>query len=297
MRRGYTPSVAELEAFCACARAGTTIRAAQVLGLTQSAVSRSVAGLEARLGVALFARVQRRLVLSDAGRAFLREAEPLLERLDQAAVTVMAFGGQARVLRMAVLPSFGRAWLIPRLRSFQASMPGLTIDMSARLTPVDFEAEPFDLAIQRSAHRVAGAEHLHLVDEELVVVGAPSLVGQGLSESDLLRLPLLQQSTRPGLWSDWARDGGLDVRQALRGARFDHFDMVLDAAKAGLGVAIVPEILARPALASGALVRAVERGGETGQAYMLIWPERSADLPHLARFRDWLKAEIEGIWA
>lgn len=297
LRYSYTPTLAELEAFCACVRGGTTIEAAAQLGRTQSAVSRSIAGLEAKLGVALFLRARQRLALSDAGRAFFREAEPLLDQLNDAAMTVMAFGGQARVLRIAVLPTFGRLWLIPRLKAFQATMPGLSIDIAARLAPVDFDSAPFDLAIQRTHHRVSGASYDHLLDEELAVVASPALVQGAVKAEDILRLPLLQQSTRPTLWPDWCRSVGLDPRLALRGARFDHFDMVLDAAAAGLGVALVPEILARSAFKRGDLIQAVPREFATGQAYTLIYPDRSRHLPHFARFRDWLRAEIEGIWA
>lgn len=297
MRHSYTPSIPEIEAFCACASAGTTTGAADQLGRTQSAISRSIAGLEAKLGVALFVRARQRLMLSDAGRAFQREVQPVLGQLNEAAMTVMAFGGQARVLRIAVLPTFGRLWLIPRLRAFQAVMPDLSIDMAARLSPVDFASDPFDLAIQRTTHRSSGAAHDHLLDEELAVVAAPTLVRGPMQTADILRLPLLQQSTRPTLWPDWCRAQGLDPRLALRGARFDHFDMVLDAAQAGLGVALVPEILARPALDRGDLIRALPGDFATGQAYTLIYPDQSRTLPHFARFRDWLRAEIEGIWA
>ena len=299
MRKSYIPSVSELEAFCSCARIGTTTGAARDLGLTQSAVSRSIGTLEDRLGVALFHRVRQRLALSDAGRAFQRDAENLLARLNEAAVSVMAFGGQSAVLRIAVLPTFGRSWLIPRMSAFQSTLPGATFDMAARLGRVDFEAEPFDLSIQRSTHRARGAHHLHLLDETLIVVAAPSLIGprQRLSDDDLLSLPLLQQSTRPTLWPDWFRHARLDPRRTLRGARFDHFDMVLDAAIAGLGVALVPEILARAPLRSGRLRRASDREMESGEAYTLIYPERSLSLPAFARFRDWLSAEIAEIWA
>ncbi len=298
MRKPYIPSVGELEAFCACARIGTTTGAARDLGLTQSAVSRSIAALEDRLGVALFLRARQRLTLSDAGRSFLPEAEALLDRLDAAATGVMAFAGQQAVLRMAVLPSFGRSWLIPRLGAFQAAAPGTGFDVAARLAPVDFESQPFDLAIQRSQHRSAGAQHLHLLDEQMIAVGAPRLIGPApLPDTELLRLPLLQQSTRPSLWPDWFRVAGIDPRQALRGARFDHFDMVIDAAAAGLGVGLVPDIIARGALQSGRLVQASPRVLETGQAYTLIYPERSLALPGFARFRDWLSAEIADIYA
>ncbi|MBT9386364.1 LysR family transcriptional regulator [Pseudooceanicola sp. CBS1P-1] len=295
MRKPYIPSVGELEAFCACARVGTTTGAAREMGLTQSAVSRSISALEDRLGVSLFVRARQRLSLSDAGRSFLPEAGALLRALDQAATSVMAFGGQESVLRIAVLPSFGRSWLIPRLGAAQKALPGVSFDVAARLNRVDFEAEPFDLSIQRSPHQGGGTHHLHLAEEQLVAVAAPGLVAGGLpQDAALLKLPLLQQSTRPNLWPDWFREAGLDPRLALRGARFDHFDMVLDAAQAGLGLGLVPEIIARGALESGRLALASERRLATGEDYVLIYPERSLNLPGFARFRDWLSAEIGG---
>src|SRR5690554_5180511 len=111
MRDAYMPTIGELHAFVSCARSGSTTRAADELHLTQSAVSRSLGTLEERLGVLLFHRVKQRLVLSDAGHAFHREAERILTDLNQAAVAVMAFGGQSEVLRLAVLPTFASRWL------------------------------------------------------------------------------------------------------------------------------------------------------------------------------------------
>lgn len=196
MRESYLPTVGELAAFVSCARTGATTRAAEELNLTQSAVSRALATLEERLGVRLFHRVRRRLVLSDAGRAFLREAGPLLADLRRAAVGVMAFGGRADVIRLAVLPSFGTAWLIPRLPAFRALHPQATFDIAARLVPVDFDTDPFDLALQRRDMRPPGALAIDLMDEWLTVVAAPSLVPGPVDDATLARLPLLQQSTR-----------------------------------------------------------------------------------------------------
>ena len=116
MRRSYTPTIGELEAFIACSNTGLTTSAAKTLNLTQSAVSRSLNSLEVRLGVRLFHRIRKRLVLSDAGRAFFHDAEALLEELEQATIKVMAFGGRADLIRLAVLPTFANTWLIPRLR-------------------------------------------------------------------------------------------------------------------------------------------------------------------------------------
>ncbi|OOY27629.1 LysR family transcriptional regulator [Thioclava sp. L04-15] len=294
MRKNYTPTINELQAFAACARLGTTTRAAAELNLTQSAVSRSLGTLEERLGVALFDRVRKRLVLSPAGQVFLAQAEDILGRIDTAAMGAMAFGGAQAVLRMAVLPSFARSWLIPRLAGFEAAQPQVSLDLSARLLPVDFERDPFDLAIMRSKHEQVGAEIESLVAEELIVVAAPQLMAgrAALDDDAVLDLPLLQQSTRPTLWLDWFRESGRDARRILRGARFDHFDMILDAASAGMGLGLVPAIIAQGALASGRLVQATPRRFATGESYALILPERAREAPHVSAFRDWLRAEI-----
>jgi len=296
VRQRYIPTVSELQAFSACARLGATTRAAQELHLTQSAVSRSINALEERLGVRLFHRVRQRLLLSDAGRALQREAERLLADLDEAALTVMSFGGHAEVLRLAVLPSLANVWLVPRLAAFQASVPGVTLDVAARLDAVDFEAEPFDAAIQRGSHRPPGAEFLPLMDEQLVVVAAPALLGTTkiLSDDEIARLPLLQQATRPTLWLDWFRHAGRDPRKILRGARFDHFDMVTSAAIAGLGVALVPEIIVDQPLGDGRLVLASDRRLAGAEPYGLIFPARSVGIAGFAKFREWLVREAQG---
>lgn len=290
MRDAHIPTVGELHAFVACARTGSTTRAAEELHLTQSAISRSLGTLEERLGVLLFHRIKQRLVLSDAGKTFLREAERILGELNHAAVAVMAFGGHSEVLRLAVLPTFGSRWLVPRLRLFRAIMPSMTFDIVARLDPVDFDVEPFDATIQRSNLRPSNAELLPLVEERLVVAAAPVLIGREgmLSDDELAQLPLLQQATRPSLWLDWFRDAGSDPRSVLRGPRFEHFDMIISAAISGLGVALVPEVLVEQDIAAGRLVKASDRQLVVGAPYSLIYPQRSLDIEGFAAFRDWI---------
>lgn len=292
MRKVWLPTMAELSAFDAVVRHGTTRAAAEALNLTQSAVSRSLGTLEARLGVRLFHRDRQRLVLSDAGRALAREAPALLAGAEAAAMTVMAFGGHRDVLRLAVLPTFGAQWLVPRLADFAAVAPRVVVDIAVRLHAVDFEAEPFDAAIARGPQRAAGAVAEWLADERLVVVAAPALLpgGAPLADAEIARLPLLQQSTRPDLWLSWFREAGLDPRAILRGPRFEQFAMVIEAARAGLGAALLPEVLARPALAEGTLCLASTRVLDSGTPYTLVHPPRSAALPAFGAFRDWLLA-------
>ncbi|QYK43485.1 MAG: LysR family transcriptional regulator [Paracoccaceae bacterium] len=282
MRSARTPSLPELQAFAAAARAGTATGAGAVLGLTQSAVSRSISTLEARLGVRLFHRERQRLRLSDAGRAFLPEAERVLATLDRAALTVMAFGGHRRVLRIACLPTFASLWLIPRLPQMG---PEVTFDISTTLAPLDFDRDPRDAAILRGP-LPRGQNAMELAPDRLVAVAAPALLPDGpLPDADLPRLPLLQQATRADLWLDWFRDAGIDPIRLLRGPRFEQFGMVLAAARAGMGVALVPEILAAQEIAAGALRPASTRRLDGGAPYLLVWPDRTSDLPAFTAFR------------
>lgn len=288
MRHAYTPSFHELQAFVVSAESGSATQAATVLGLTQSAVSRSINTLEARLGVKLFHRVRRRLVLSDAGRALLRDASRLLADLDQTALTVMSFGGHRDVLRLAALPTFGAVWLMPRLARFAEVAPEVTFDMATTLAPVDFEQGPFDFAVIRGRQRPGDVV---LAEERLVVVAAPKLLpsgGKPLADKDLARLPLLQQSTRPNLWRDWFLDAGLDPITIARGARFEQFGMVLAAARAGMGVALVPEVLVADEIARGKLRLASTRSMLTDTPYLLSYPPRSEEVAAFRTFRDWL---------
>ncbi len=292
MRHGYTPTLPELQAFAEVAKHGSATRAAVALGLTQSAISRSLGSLEARLGVRLFHRAKQRLTLSDAGRVMLADTTRILAELDTAAQTVMSFGGHGAVLRIAALPTLGAAWLVPRLARFAAVAPDVTFDLSATLDAVDFDRDPRDLAIVRATLPVKGAEASVLAFEDLVVVAAPALVTGLLEDTALARLPLLQQATRPSLWLDWFLDAGLDPITLLRGPRFEQFGMVLAAARAGLGVALVPELLVQDDLLTGAVRLVSRRKMRTATPYVMTYPQRSQSVPAFVAFRNWLIADM-----
>lgn len=290
-RQNYTPSVQELRALVYCGDLGSVSRAAEALNLTQSAVSRSIRALEARLGVQLFHRVRKRLHLSDAGRAMVHESRDILARLDSSARMAMAFGGGGDVLRLAVLPTFAATWLIPRLPDFLASHPGVSVDLASALHPVDFDDSPFDAAVQRAVIARKDTEIVHLLEESLIIVAAPSLVAtdRNLSADELTQYPLIQLATRPELWVDWFASAGIAQLERLQGPRFQHFDMVISAAQAGMGIALLPDIFAQPAIASGALhqVHARILGGPT--PYALIRPAARDASAAMDAFALWIQ--------
>ncbi|WP_353182130.1 transcriptional regulator GcvA [Bosea sp. (in: a-proteobacteria)] len=287
------PSLSALAAFEAAARHSSFTRAAEELNLTQGAVSRQVAHLEEMLGVSLFERVKKRVSLTVAGAAYAAEVRDGLSRLAAATVSAMAFRGAAGVLNLAILPTFGTRWLIPRLPRFTEAHPGITINFATKLVPFDFAREPLDAAVHFGDPVWPGARLHRLMGEEIVPVASPALVARfGLSEpADVLKAPLLQQSTRPRAWANWLEEQGLPPQRALMGPRFEQFAMVSQAAVAGLGLAIVPRFLVEEELRSGALVIPVERSLIGREGYYLVYPEEKASLPTVAAFRDWLLAE------
>ncbi|ALN74827.1 LysR family transcriptional regulator [Aureimonas sp. AU20] len=290
MRNVHHPTVAELRAFVACMEKGSVTAAADSLSLTQSTVSRSLALLEEKLGVPLFHRVRKRLVPSDAGRLFAVDAAGILARLEEATVKTMAFGGRRDILNLAVLPTFASRWLTPRLQGFSTSAPEISLNLAARLLPVDHERYGFDASILRTAQGPAGFGALMLETDRLVPVASPRLMEGGAvrDAGALLALPLLQQATRPTLWLEWFREAGLDVRNILRGHRFDQFATVVEGAVAGLGVALVPDFAVRRELEAGLLVPASPRTLSLAPPYTLVYPQRSVERSAFRTFLRWL---------
>lgn len=296
--RRLMPTIAELVAFEAAARQGSFTRAAEELALTQGAVSKQVRQLEATLGVPLFERVKRQVVLTDGGRRYLAEVRETLARLERSTHGMIAAGGAADVLGIASLPTFATRWLIPRLPRFVAEHPTAALALSTRLRPFSFAEEPFDLAIHYGAPRWPGAEAIHLFDEDLVPVASPTYRDtHGFDRPEALsEAVLIQQATRPAAWRDWFAGLGLAAERPYRGPLFDQFSMVAAAAAAGLGVALVPRFLIEEELGSGRLLVLFDRPVRTEEAYHLVVPSEKRSAPLVAAFRDFVLAEARGLW-
>jgi len=170
-RRLY-PGMSALRAFDAVARLGSFTRAARDLALTQGAVSRQVAALEGQLGVALVAREGRRAGLTAAGRAYAPRVRAALELLGQGAVEAM---GQASStgLRLAILPTFGTRWLMPRIPGFVRRHPEVTLSFLTRIGRFDLAAEGVDAAIHSGRADWPGVRMTLLMAERLLPVAAP----------------------------------------------------------------------------------------------------------------------------
>lgn len=289
-RKTFLPPVADLLAFEAAARHASISRAAEELHLTQSAVSRQIRQLETQLGVALFHRVRQRIVLTDSGRVYAADVRAALQQLSASTQTAMAFSPAEGLLNLAVLPTLGTRWLIPRLGAFKALHSKVTVNLSARTEPFDFSGTPFDAAIHYGAPTWPGAVCEFLMHEAVVPVASPAYSDEHRIHTphDLTRVVLLQQSTRPTQWAEWFDHVGVPTNVALRGPRLEHFAMLTQAAACGQGVALLPRFLVEPELSAGTLVELHTDAVTSPDAYFVVYPEARAQTPIVRAFCDWL---------
>lgn len=291
----FLPPVADLLAFEAAARHASISRAADELHLTQSAISRQIRQLESRLGVTLFHRVRQRVVLTDVGRIYAADVRGALTEMADLTRKAMAMSEGDSLLNLAVLPTLGTRWLIPRLGEFTALHPRVTINFAARTEPFDFAAEPFDAAIHFGEANWPGARCDFLMHEKTVAVCSPRFRrDHGIrSVADLARVVLLQQSTRPSQWAEWFAQAGAPSANALRGPWFEQFAMIAQAAVSGLGAALLPSFLVEEEIAQGELVVLFDPALTSSSAYYLVYPEARAEDPLLKAFRDWIVAKTQ----
>ncbi|MDQ2092790.1 LysR family transcriptional regulator [Rhodalgimonas zhirmunskyi] len=290
--RRFLPSTPALQALEAVDRLGSATAAAEELSLTQSAVSRQLQGLEEQLGVAILNRAKKRLALTPAGARYAAEVRGALQKLAQAGLNLSA-NPEGGAVNLAILPSFGMRWLVPRLPRFSAAHPGVTINMTTRLEQFNFATQPYDAAITFGDGDWPGCNRIELLKEQVIPVAHPDLLAQQTVASghDLLRLPLLQIQTRPQAWARWFAAKGINAPR-LSGTYYDQFTTIIQAALHGLGVALVPDYLVAQELSDGRLEVAIDGPLESLGAYWLVWPqEREGDLG-LSRFRAWLEDEV-----
>jgi LysR family transcriptional regulator, glycine cleavage system transcriptional activator len=293
LARRHVPDFSKLQAFESAARHGSFTGAAKELGLTQSALSRQIKELELQFGVALFERVRQRVVVSSPGRRFLPEARRLLDQLEQSTLRVMS-SPTGTVLSLATLPTFGTRWLIPRLPAFLALNPGITLNLASHSKPFDLDEYSFDAAIHYGIPVWAQATCRLICQEEIVPVASPHFLARhpAKSISDMRSCPLLHLDSRPSAWSEWFQSAGAGEGHAFQGHRFDQFNMIIEAAIQGLGLALVPQYLIEKELAGGSLKIVISRSFTTENKYYLAVPNRELENPLIECFYDWLIGQV-----
>jgi LysR family glycine cleavage system transcriptional activator len=293
MRRTLLPLRA-LQALEAAARHLSFARAAKELHVTPAAISQQIKLLEGHIGQPLFERSPA-LRLSAGAQAVVRPLRDALDLLELVS-RQLKLSRTERPLVVSLTPSFAARWLIPRLERFGARNPDIELRLLATTRVVDFETEEVDLAVRFGSVRYPGLHAERLLAEWAIVIAHPRLAASLHQPSDLLGSTLLHNSfvgwdpTAPD-WPTWLRNAGVASQVPLRIRTFDDANLVIEAALAGLGVALVQRTLVSEELASGRMI-ALFQEQPLANAYHLVCPPAHLAQPRVAAFRQWLLEEV-----
>jgi LysR family glycine cleavage system transcriptional activator len=299
------PPLNALRAFEAAARYLSLTKAAAELNVSPGAISHQVRDLEALLGIQLFERRTRAIVLTEQGKLLYPGVQTGFLHIREAVASIKQLDSQ-RVLVVSTSPGLTAKWLAPRLYRFASDYPDIDTRISSSLTNANFATDGVDVAIRNMPDDPAPDPALDmekLVTLSLIPVCSPKLIDSRgpLDRPDLLtHVPLIHDDTlapraRVPNWTDWFKAAGIDNVTIARGLSFNSADHALDAASEGAGVLLVQNILAYDQLRTGRLVIPVPLALPSGRAYYLVYPRRGDERPQVQAFIRWLKQEFAAL--
>ncbi len=285
-----------VQAFEAAARHASFALAAEELLVTPSAISHQVKLLEDLVGLRLFHRVHRAVVLTDAGRRYAEEITAAFARIDTATRNI-GRTEKSDILTVHSTPSFATQWLMPRLARFSSLNPDIDVRLNASTQPVDLTTEAVDVDIRYGTRlQPAGTLVLPFPTESIVPLCAPALAdGQHpiRTPDDLRHHTLIHSEVCLVGWRDWWRQNRKVRLEITRGPRFDRSFMAISAAVDGLGVCLESLLLVQRELETGRLVAPFGLEGLKVQGYTFNLLKSRADLPKIRSFQNWLFTELE----
>lgn len=290
------PPLDAVRGFVAVARRMSITLAAQDLCLTQSAVSRQIQSLEQHLGVPLFIRKHRAIVLTEAGNELLQLASPWLDRFAEYSESV---GARERMRPVTITASIGMTslWILPRLGVFQDAHPHIDVRVSATTRVLDLKREGIDLAFRYARRDDVPPGATRLFGETILPMASREVANRAFKKPKaLLNEVLLELDERavPWLrWSDWLQAAGMADAKPKAYLHFNQYDQVIQAAMGGHGIALGRVALVLPMLHDGRLVASRNAGiGRSDYAYWLVERD-AAPRKEVRLFRDWIVREVK----
>ena len=272
------PPLNALRVFDAAARHLSFTRAADELFVTQAAVSHQIKSLEDFLGLKLFRRRNRSLLLTEEGQSYFQDIKEIFSQLTEATRKLQARSAKG-ALTVSLLPSFAIQWLVPRLSSFNSAYPGIDV----RIQAVDRQEDK--LADGLRVEKLY-AEYLLPVCSPLLLTGDKALK----TPADLAQHTLLHDASRRD-WQTYTRQLGLNHINVQQGPIFSHSAMVLQAAIHGQGVALANNVMAQSEIEAGRLVCPFNDVLVSKNAFYLVCHDSQAELGKIAAFRQWILAK------
>ena len=290
------PSLNGLRAFEAAARHLSFTRAADELNVTQTAISHQIRRLEEQIGIPLFVRRNRALALTREALDYLPSIRTAFEDLRRATARLRRPEREG-LLTVSTTASLAAKWLVTRVAAFQDANPGIEIRITTSPHLVDFQREEVDMAVRYGRGSWPGLRAQWLMAEDIFPVCSPSLLhGDNplRHPEDLAHHTLLHTTVSREDWQLWLTAAGLPVSLATRrGMSFDQSFMAIQAAVEGLGIALGRTPLVQADIAAGRLVVPFDVVLPADAGYYIAAPERTADSPKIALFRDWLIGSVE----
>ncbi|MCJ8056624.1 LysR substrate-binding domain-containing protein [Shinella curvata] len=288
----HIPPTQFMKGFEAAARLESFSRAAEEIGVTQSAISHQMRLLEGQIGQPLFLRVGREVRLTDAGRDYHRTVRRCLEMMEEGYRRLEPYRKPGSVVIYAPR-DLARRWFLPRLTALKLAVPACEPWLDTSGAAIDFETMEVDIAIIYAHEPPPGSESILIARNSLAPVAATALARVLSKPADLLTMPLIHEEGPIG-WADWLADREIAPGSVWRGANFSDSDIALAAAELGQGVALASIFLAQDALATGSLVQPFPAVLDTGRGwYAVSSPERLND-NDVGAVWEWLKAETVG---
>jgi DNA-binding transcriptional LysR family regulator len=294
------PGLDLLKGFEAAARHLSFTKAGGELFLTQSAISRQVQALEEQLGVKLFQRRTRSLLLTDEGQRYYKAVRAALDDLRAATASVRKDAGAA-ILTVSTTVTFASLWLVPKLAGFQSAQPGVQVRLVAENRLQDLDRERIDIAIRYCPPAVAGRGATKLFGERVLPVVSPKVAARLklARPEDLVRAVLLEYDGVPHTvwltWPVWFETMKVPMPRPAGTLQFTQYHQIIQAAVAGQGVALGRVPLVDQLLRTKALVAPFGRTRTTAaesRAYYVVVNPRAAGRPEAQAFVEWLQSIV-----
>ncbi|WP_018690825.1 transcriptional regulator GcvA [Algicola sagamiensis] len=288
------PPLNALKAFEAAARHLSFTKAAEELFVTQAAISHQIKSLEEHLGLKLFMRRNRSLLLTEEGQSYFLDIKDIFSQINDATEKLLARGAKGAIT-ISLPPSFAIMWLVPRLSEFSELHP----EIDVRIKAVDLDegslTDDVDVAIYYGKGQWPSLRADKLHTEYLIPVCSPKLLNSTKPLrmlEDLSQHTLLHDGSRKD-WKQWVKNYNLKNINVNQGPIFSHSSMVLQAAAHGQGIALGHSVLAKPEIESGRLVCPFNQVLVSKNAYYLVCQEGQSDLGKIVAFRDWMMTMVE----
>lgn len=287
--RSRMPTTTSLVAFEAAARTGSFVNAANELCLSASAISKEIKSLEERVGIPLFERAGRGIVLTSAGRTYADRVKLILDKLLQPTSDLGHATARGRIIRLRVLATLGTKWLIPMIADFLTEHPNLNVHFVAQnTTKVSFERQLVDAEITNVMPKDDDIISVRIADQKYTLIASPDAFSHVRSIEQMLKTTLLIHEKQFNSWMNWLSEAhNLDASET-KFMTFETHQMLIEAAICGLGIAVVPEIIVRRELQSGMLVELFRPEIQDGDGIYFVYCRSRSSHKNIISFRDWL---------